>query len=181
MRLSRREIMIITVGGVLLFVGIIWALIIDPVNSNLELLDKKIQYETERLSKVEDLSGRYIELVDRLAETEGKITADSNFSPLSHLETIASNFGIKNNITQMKPKPGENTRHYREAISEMKLDKIRLPMLVRFLHGVENPSGPNPALLRIKKLRIKPRFDDKELIDAQIEISSYQPPSRDSE
>ena len=89
---------------------------------------------------------------------------------MTYLEGQAKKGNVKRHIVQMKPLSGQSTRFYKENMVEIKMEKIPLEQLVRYLYKVEN----SPELLRIKELRIKPRFDNKNLMDARFKVSAYE-------
>lgn len=172
MKLSLREKVIVVLGSALVLFALFWAVVIDPVNAKTALLDKKIDYLQKRQVELSALSKRYDSLNAQLTAVKQKVVHGKEFSILSHLETIAQSRGLKANITQMKPKPGQNTRHYKESVVEIKMTKVDLDQIVGYLHEVENGAEP----LRIKLLHLAPRFDNPDLLDANFDIASYQLP-----
>jgi general secretion pathway protein M len=56
---------------------------------------------------------------------------------------------------------------YREERVEIKLEKLRLPELVRLLHALETAAAP----LRVTTLRVTTRFEDRNLLDVSALIS----------
>jgi general secretion pathway protein M len=170
MRLSTREIAVVSVGVIaVLFMGS-WLWIVEPVGENLSLLDRKLSYQMDRMDDMEQLSTSFTRLEDQISATEARLKRGEDFSILSHLEGQAKQSNVKRHIVQMKPLSGQSTRFYRENMVEIKMEKVPLDQLVRYLYKVEN----SPELLRIKELRIKPRFDNKNLMDARFKVSAYE-------
>ncbi len=172
MKLSAREKLIVALGLVLVVCAAFWGLVVDPVKEKTALLDRKIEYLQKRRADLGALVKRYEALNSQLSAVKGKVVHPKEFSILSHLETIALSRGVKANITQMKPKPGLSSRHYKESVVEIKMEKVNLDQITGYLHEVEN--GPQP--LRIKVLRLAPRFDNPDLLNANFDIASYQLP-----
>ena len=58
---------------------------------------------------------------------------------------------------------------YNEEQVEVKIDGVTLEQLVRYLHQVEN----SPQLLKIKKLDIKPRLDNRQILTATFRVAAF--------
>jgi general secretion pathway protein M len=65
-----------------------------------------------------------------------------------------------------QPPPQENLR---EESVEVRLEKIRLDQVVRLLYAVDTAD----ALLQVKNLRLKTRFDDRTLFDATMTVAAF--------
>lgn len=170
MRLSTREIAVLVLGAVaVVFMGS-WMWIVEPVGENLELLDRKLTYQMGRMEKMQRLTDSFNRLEKQITATEQRLKRGEGFSILSHLEGQAKQGRVERHIVQMKPLSGQSTRFYKENVVEIKMEKIPLEHLVRYLYKVEN----SPELLRVKELRIKPRFDNKSLMDARFKVSAYE-------
>ncbi|NTU59925.1 MAG: hypothetical protein HGA98_02575, partial [Deltaproteobacteria bacterium] len=74
-------------------------------------------------------------------------------------------------------KGGETTRHYRENAIEVKMEKISMAELVKYLYLVEHPKADDAsaALLRVKQLRVKTNTENKGVLDATFQVSGYEP------
>lgn len=170
MRLSNRELAFISIGGIAALVMGVWLLVIEPVGENLDLLDRQLGYQVGRLDEISQLSDSFKRLEGQITKTEQRLKRSKDFSILSHLEGEAKKGKVKRHIVQMKPQSGQSTKFYKESMVEIKMEKVPLDQLVRYLYKVEN----SPELLRIKQLRIKPRFDNKNLMDARFKVSAYE-------
>ena len=170
MRLSTREITVVIGGGAALLIMAIWFFAIEPMNEKLAVLDRQLEYYGENLEGIQKLAGRFEDLKTRITSTEARLKRSRDFSTLSHMENQAQRLNVKKHIVQMKPKSGQSTRFYKESVVEIKMEKIPLNLLVRYLYQVEN----SPELLRIKQLKLKPRFDNPDLMDATFQVSAYE-------
>ncbi len=171
MRLTDREKAVVGVGGVAIAVVAFWIGVWEPVQARIELWKRRGEAKRVEYGKVEELAQRYADLQTRIRGIEKNLKRSKKFSILSYLENLAKRQGIHDRIVQMKPKPGEVTRYYRENTVEIRMEKIRLNQIVRFLFQVEN----SPELLRIKQLQIRPRFDDPNLLDVRFQVAAYEP------
>jgi hypothetical protein len=170
MRLSPREIAIIAIGTAMLVVTGLWLWVFEPLRTHLDTLDRGLAYNQDRYRQVLTLSKTYARLKQRIATTEGRLKRHGDFSILSYLEAEADRMGVKKHIIQMKPKPGVTTRFYKENQVEIRMEKVTLPLLQRYLFQIENAQ----ELMRIRELRIRPRFDNPNYLDVRFQVSSYE-------
>ncbi len=170
MRLSAREKFTVATGGLVLLGMAFWLGVWEPVQARLDLWQRRVDAKRAEYRQVKDLAARFARLRSRIERIESHLRRSRNFSILSYLENLAKRQGLQEHIVQMKPKGGGLTRYYRETAVEIKMEKVRLKDLVRYLFQVEN----SPELLRIKQLRIHPRFDDPNLLDVRFQVAAYE-------
>ena len=92
-----------------------------------------------------------------------------NFAIFSRLEELAGQTGIRGKIIHMKPTVSTPSEVYNEESVEVKMEGVTLEQLVHYLHQVEN----SPQLLKIKRLEIKPRFDNRQILTATFRVSAF--------
>lgn len=170
MRLSTREGVALLIGAAVVLGTGFWVGVWEPLQAHLALLDRRVAAKRTEYRQISELAGRFEGLRGRIAGIEDDLRRNRDFSVLSHLEGLAKEARLQDRIVQMKPRAAETTRHYRENAVELRMEKVRLPDLVRYLDQVENAK----ALLRIKQLQIRPRFDDPNLLDVRFQVSSYE-------
>lgn len=171
MRLSGREKTILAAGGAFLGAVLFWIGVWEPVQARLDLLQRRVEAKQVEYRQVRELARRFATLRARIGGIEAHLKRSRDFSILSYLESLAKRQRLQDRIVQMKPKGGDTTRYYRESTVEIKMEKVRLAELVRYLFQVEN----SPELLRIKLLQIRPRFDDPDLLDVRFQVAAYEP------
>jgi general secretion pathway protein M len=98
-----------------------------------------------------------------------QLKRQQNFAIFSRLEEFAGQTGIRNNILYMKPTVSTPSEMYNEESVEVKMEGVTLAQLVRYLHHIEN----SPQLLKIKRLEIKPRFDNRQILTATFRVSAF--------
>ncbi|GAB4262337.1 MAG: hypothetical protein Kow0092_12630 [Deferrisomatales bacterium] len=171
MRLSTREKGIIAAAGVLIAVLAFWLGVWEPARAHLELLDRRVRAKQTEYRTIQELAARYRRLQGKIEAIEAELRRSRNFSLLSFLEGLARQRKVQDRIVQMKPKGGETTRYYKENGVEVRMEKVRLAELVEYLYYIEH----SQHLLRVKQLRINPRFDDPDLLDVRFQVSAYEP------
>jgi general secretion pathway protein M len=170
MRLAPRERLSIALGGVAVFFALFYLVVYEPAMTGLENTGRKIEVQQKRYQEVLTLAKEYGDIRQTIAVTEKRFQRPRSFSLLSHIEGLAVKNQVKDKMVQMKPKQGQTTRFYRENSVELKIEKAALPLLVQFMHDIEN----SPELLKIKEMKLRPRFDNKNLIDALIQVSAFE-------
>jgi general secretion pathway protein M len=98
-----------------------------------------------------------------------QLKRQQNFAIFSRLEEFAGQTGIRNKILYMKPTVSTPSEVYNEESVEVKMEGVTLEQLVRYLHQIEN----SPQLLKIKRLEIKPRFDNRQILTATFRVSAF--------
>lgn len=171
MRLSDREKLVVGIGGACLAVLAFWLGVWEPTRAHLELQTRRVQAKRGEYREVQELGRRFENLRTRIEGIEAHLRRSRDFSILSYLEGLARRLQVQDRIVQMRPRPGEVSRYYRENSVEIRMERVRLPELVRYLYEVEN----SPELLRIKQIQVRPRFDDSDLLDVRFQVSSYEP------
>lgn len=171
MRLSPREQLFVGGGAAAAVAVGFWLWVWAPVREHVDLLERRVEAKRAELRETRELAAHFERLRSRIEGIEAHLRRSRDFSILSYLEALAKRQQVQDRIVQMKPKTGESTRHYRENAVEIRMEKIRLPDLVRYLHQVES----SPELLRVKQIQIRPRFDDPDLLDVRFQVAAYEP------
>jgi len=130
---------------------------IDDGNSQLKNITREIDSLNE--AKVQ------------LKEAEDTLAGGFDASISTTLETLAGKAGIKDRIDSLKEKPAAASDLFDEASVDVRLKKVTLNELIDYLYSIEQ----NPEkLLRLKRLEIKPRFDNKKEFDIAFQVSTYR-------
>ncbi len=170
MRLSTREKAIVGAGAAFLAGVVFWLGVWEPVQNGLALMERRVEAKRTEYRQIQELAAQYARLRSRIEGIEDHLKRSREFSILSYLENQARRQQVQDRIVQMKPKGGDVTRYYEEKTVEVKMEKVRLAELVRYLYQIEN----SPELLRIKQLQLRPRFDDPDLLDVRFQVSAFE-------
>lgn len=168
-QLTPRDRVALSIGTAVVLVTALVFGVIAPYRSALSSLDTKIARRQTQVQEVANLGAEYRKLQRQLNEAEGRLSRNQNFSLFTFLEAAVGRVATKENLVYMRPQPPVSKEGYREESVEIKLEKLRLDQLVRFLYAVESAE----AWLQVKNLRVRTRFDNKSLLDAVMTVSSY--------
>jgi len=94
-------------------------------------------------------------------------TLGSDFSLFSHLEGVTRRTLNRERISAMNPSTRNRSDGMQEDSVEIRLSGVSLRALVGLLHEVEKGEAP----LLVSRLRMKKRFDEKQLFDATLVVA----------
>jgi general secretion pathway protein M len=142
---------------------------IDPLFKHSADLDRQIVSARRQLAELRTMQQEYQRQKSVVDTINTQLKKQQNFAIFSRLEEFAGQTGIRNKILYMKPTVSTPSEVYNEESVEIKMEGVTLDQLVRYLHQVEN----SPQLLKIKRLEIKPRFDNRQILTATFRVSAF--------
>lgn len=167
-RLDTRERLTLLVGGVFLLLVMVWLLVLDPYFNAINSLDRRVEGQLRNLERIESMRYQIDELRQQLAVVESR---QRSSRPLfSRVENLTVQTGIRDQLLSMRPQPDSVQEGFRQQLVELRLERITLSQLVRFLHAAEyNSSG-----IQVRSLRVRPRFDDRSQLDVNLVLMSLE-------
>lgn len=170
-RLSTREKWMLGGGAVIAASLILYFALVDPTLQRMAQLDSLIPRKERDLRDLLLLKQEFQGVSKEIVDIERRLPAQSSFSPLSFLEENAAKNRIKGNIAFIRPLAAqEHQSQYREVPVEVKVEKVTLSQIIPYLTALEN----SPHRLRIKRLSIKTRFSNPDLMDVTFMVLSYE-------
>jgi general secretion pathway protein M len=167
--LQPRERLFLGGAGAALMLFLIFKIAIDPVFKHSADLDRQIVTARRQLAELRTMQQEYQRQKSVADSINNQLKRQQNFAIFSRLEELATQTGIRNKILYINPTVSTPSEMYREESVEVKMDGVTLEQLVRYLHQVEN----SPQLLKIKRLDIKPRFDNRQILTATFRVSAF--------
>jgi general secretion pathway protein M len=167
--LQPRERLFLGGAGATLVLFLIFKLTIDPLFKHSADLDRQIVTARRQLVELRTMQQEYQRQKTVVDSINSQLKRQPNFAIFSRLEELAGQTGIRNKILHMKPMVSPPSEVYNEESVEIKMEGVTLEQLVRYLHQVEN----SPQLLKIKKLEIKPRPDNRQILTATFRVSAF--------
>jgi general secretion pathway protein M len=168
--LSQREQRVL-IGAGAFFVLLLLYLSVDSVLQGYDRLEGRIVKKRGEVERITRLREQYMEAHKELAEIKTKLDRmEKGFSLLSFIEDLAKKENIRENIGSVKPKKVPLNEDYDENIVELKMDNVSLSELVDFIYKIEH-SG---HLLKVKRLRIKTRYDNRDLLNVTMQVTTYK-------
>jgi general secretion pathway protein M len=164
-----RERLFLGGAGAMLVLFLIFKLTIDPLFKHSADLDRQIVTARHQLAELRTMQQEYQRQKTVVDSINSQLKRQQNFAIFSRLEEFAGQTGIRNKILYMKPTVSTPSEVYNEESVEVKMEGVTLEQLVRYLHQIEN----SPQLLKIKRLEIKPRFDNRQILTATFRVSAF--------
>src|SRR3989338_5046953 len=165
----REQIAALIVTGFLLLL-----IVILPIS----LAGRKISGLETSISKgkeqINDLARELAELnkeKTRLNATESQLKSGFDTSIATTVENLVAQSGVKENVDSLKERPLVPAEIFDEAIVDVKVSRVTLAQIVDFLYKIE---GEKTRVLRVKQLQARPRYDNKKLIDATFQVSTFR-------
>lgn len=170
-KLNAREKAIVVFGLLGAVVIIVYGSVIAPLADRYTNLNRMINQKESQYKEVLKLKGEYSFLSKEYKDLEkGASKTKEGFSPLTFMESVSTQAKIKDKIVSMKPSLAPMGDNYRESSIEVKMERVVLENIMRYLHIIEGSEYP----LKIKNLHVKSRFDDPGLMDATVTVSFFE-------
>lgn len=170
-KLSPREKTILISGLIAAIAIILYGSVLAPVVDRYTGLDRMIKQKGVQYNDILRLKAEYNSLKKEHAELEKAASRTrEGFSPLTFMEGVGAQARIKDRVISMKPILTPIGGDYRESSVEVKIERIVLEQIMRYLHIIEGSDYP----LRVKTLHLKSRFDDPGMMDASVTVSFYE-------
>jgi general secretion pathway protein M len=178
MKLGGRERLVIIAGGIAVALLVFYRFGLSPTLERLRTLDRLLAVKERDLHQMKALRDTYLAQKRLLEEVNRNLgQRGQDFAIFSFLEDLANKTGIKDNIKYMNPAVTTPGELFRESSVEMRLEGIALQQLTRYVYDIERA----PQLLRVRRMHIKPRPANPDLLDVTFQVSTFYLQERTSE
>lgn len=166
---SREQIFALVGVGILVL--LVLGLPISLASGKLGSLENQINQGQEKQRQILHELDRYRQLQSELKGIETQISKGFDATITTTMETLADKSGIKERIENIKERPATPSDLYDEVSADVRLTRVTVPQLVDYLYSIEH--HPN-LFLKIKQIQIKRRYDNRQLMDANFQVSTYR-------
>ena len=168
-QLNKREKIVVSTGGLMLLLYIVFHFIVFPLAGNRAKLAKNLALREKELVEMRTMQRRYQEL----SKQSGSLTSllakrDAGFSLFSFLEKNAADSQVKEHIVYMKPSESPKNELFKQSMVEIKLQAISLKQLVDFLEKTESTEN----LVGIDKITIQENTKEAATLDVTLKMVS---------
>ena len=168
-KITPRDRIVLTVGGVFLLFFLILQFGIFPLMDNRDRLKRGIAAREKALVEMNVLQGQYRQLHSKANTLLDQLVGrQDDFSLFSFLEQMAAKSAVKKNITYMKPSETADEGPFKEILVEMKLQAISLKQFVDFLNLVESPKN----VVALKRISIQENKKEEATLDVILQVVS---------
>ncbi|HZX96798.1 MAG TPA: type II secretion system protein GspM [Myxococcales bacterium] len=162
-----RRLLAMAAGGVLLFVVLVtWASFSSASSRAQAALEEK----REDFEKISRLSAGYNAQERERQLMEARLR-QSPPALMSFVDTASRNDGVEvaGMIDRGVVSGGQDGRP-RESSVEVNLGKVPLDKMLKLLTDLEH----SPGVVRVRRLRLRKSFDNKDVLDVSLNISAWQ-------
>lgn len=140
------------------------------VNRDLTKRERRIAAKTEKLKEIGQLRSDYKRRLAEQKRIAAQVRKNNNIRILSYLENLSTAAGLT--LKGASERQGEPTgsEAVKEEAAEVRIDNVSLDRLHDYLRRIEEG---NP-LVKVRRLKIKTRFDNKEMLDAWVTVGTYK-------
>ena len=168
--LSRREKAILILAVSIIALSAFSHLILSPYLKKLEVLDKEIFQQENKLNKAKRLIPRksavqkdFQGIVASLAVSEGMSVEQQTARILIELENLSNQAGV--HLTDIKPRPIKSSGYYNEFVVEIRLE-ADIKEITKFIYVIQQ----SQELLKIEKLQLNIKSDESSSLEGFLEI-----------
>ncbi|VAX17019.1 hypothetical protein MNBD_NITROSPINAE02-1577 [hydrothermal vent metagenome] len=166
----RERVMVFSVALVAV-ISFLWLGVYDPLVEGRVTLKRKIDVKKKELVEVSILSKRVREEKKRYERLRKKLNAlPRGLSAIAAMESLATEAGIRGKIVSMSPQPSVNIEGYKESLINIQIRNVSLQEIKLFLESKQESQN----VFRIKRISMKPKFDDPSLMDISMSVASYE-------
>lgn len=165
---DRQKKMLMIAGAVLAVIMFLWVIVLPRLG--IGGIDAKIEAKEKELREMTRLYGNFEQVKRDFTRIDTQITRNSELSLQSELSAIAERLNIKQGVDSIISKARPKNDFYQEESVEIRLQKVTLEELTRLLYEIEQ----SPKVLRVRKLHIEGRFDDANLLNVVMEVSTFK-------
>ncbi len=161
----------IAIAGAAVALALVILLPISLASGRISKLERSYSQSKKEMGNIVYEIEDYNKMKDRLKVMEEDVKKGYDTSLSTTLENLGGKSGIKENIESIKERPIVPSELFDESIVDVRLSKVTLPQLIDFLYSIEYDKT---RLLRVKELRLRTRFDNKQLFDVSFQVSTYR-------
>ena len=168
--MNPREQTMALIGAAVVII-LVLVLPVTVASSRIGKLEREASAGREQLRGVMRAIEKYDKRGAELKQMQSMLGGGFDSSISSTLESVAEKNGLKDRIDSLKEKAAAPSEIFDEASVDVRLKKVKLEQLINYLHAIENNKD---SLLRLKKLQIKTRFDNKQELNVSFTVSTYR-------
>jgi len=165
-RLSDREKAIVL--GVLVWVGTMtFVFTTYSILTGIDGTRKRVAYKTDQLSQVIALREVYRRAEERNASQRTKLE-HNELRLVGLVEDEAKKLGI--DAQNISPRDGEAENGVKPSFVDLRAQKLSYDKVTTYIEHLE--ANPNPV--RVVKIHLTQRFDEKDLVDMELTVATYK-------
>ncbi len=172
--LQLREKVMVVCAAVAAILFLLFTLVIDPILDKSARLDRQIRKADQDLKNLQVQSRKYNQQKRTLDSLNAQLSQRQSVAIFSRLEKLAKDTGTREKITGMTPSVNSSSESYTEESVQIEMVDVTLEQLAKYLYEIEQ----SRQFLKIKRLSIKPRTNNRQLLSVSFRVSTFTPKKR---
>jgi type II secretory pathway component PulM len=162
-----KRLLALAAGGVVLFLAFIgWA----SFQSSISRAATAVEEKEADFDKISRLAAGYGAQEQERQLLEARLR-QSPPALMSFVDTAAKNAGVEvGGMSDRGVVSGGQNGKPKEMSVEVNLGKVPLDKLVKLLDDIEH----SPGVVKVRRLRLRKSFDNKDLLDVSLNVSAWQ-------
>jgi general secretion pathway protein M len=166
-----RKLVIVMIVAVALFA---FAAVSMGVSSFIASREKRIRLHKDEIAQIETLRTAYDAAAAREKAADARIQSASTTSLFTLLQKSAGELGLALSDLNERRLPVKDSE-LTEVTVDVNLKEISVDKLVTLLEKIEGRSSD--GVVKVSKLKVKTRFDNPEMLEASLTVSTWKAPS----
>ncbi len=169
-RLSEREKRLVLITSVVAVV-LIGFLGVTAVNAAVESRGKRVAMRQDELAQLDVLRDRYRDAEDAEKKSAGQIRSNTQ-SLFSVVQKAATEVGLPVPDLQERRTPVKDSTDIQEVSVDVNVKEISVDKLTTLLEKIEGKRSD--GVVKVTKLKVKTRFDNPELLEVSLTVSTWR-------
>ncbi|MBN1282442.1 MAG: hypothetical protein JXA24_01545 [Proteobacteria bacterium] len=165
-----REQTFALVGAVLALLLVI-VLPVTVASSRIGRIEREVEQGKKQFREVMRSIDSYNAKRASLSGLQQALSGGFDTSLSTTIESLAEKHGMKEKIDSLKAKSTPPSDVFEEQAVDVSIKRVSLEPLINFIFDIENDPD---KVLRLKTLSMKPRYDNKQEMDASMTVSTYR-------
>ncbi len=136
---------------------------------NYKALRAEIEVLEKRLYEMKELSGEFLNIKKRLDYYKQRVYKKEE-SPAVALESVLQSIGLKDRVLLIKPLPLRNSGNFKLYPFEVKLKRVTISELVRFLYYIDSEDRN----FIVRNLRLSREFSSPQRLSVVAELVALE-------
>jgi type II secretory pathway component PulM len=175
-RLSEREKRLVLITSAVAIVIVVF-LGVTLLDSALDKRQKRVAQRRDEIKQLDDLRGKYEDAVQAEKKSAARIRNNTS-SLFSLMQKAASDVGLTLTDLNETRVPVKDNPDLSEVSVVLNLKEISVDKLTTLLEKIEGPR--NDGVVKVTKMKVKTRFDNPEMLEANLTVATWRSSSASS-
>ena len=169
--MSSRERVLLAAAGMLVLVVLLHQLVVDPFLASKRRLQRALQSEAARVVEMRLLDNQYSLVRANKNDIMGRLRSrDKEFSLFTFVEEQIGTIRMKERVVSIKPTVSGYQDGIRQAVIDLKIERVVLAQLVDFLSAIESFN----EVVFIERIVVQNNSAEDGLLDALLSVVTFE-------